>query len=169
MHQNLAKSPKAHFRFEQFLNESSALQSFEDHSAQVLVLSVRIKLPGADSFVRICIPSSFVQSALQTDKDIAEMNPQEHDYLLGRLQAFGYVRLPAWAEVGKTILTPPELLALEPGDVIVMDEAELVLQAGKPAGKVIVRIGKGNEHGMLADLELGENTANCHLIESTGE
>lgn len=157
---------RLHFRFERFALVSSDVTRLASGRDAAVVLTIRLTLGETQGFVRLCFPHPFMAKVFaQVDQQVAD-EPAERVYLHQRLAAFDYLRFPLWAEVGRTTLEPIEMSGLDVGDVVMLDQAQVMLRDGVPTGKVILRAGRGLEGGMVATVGVSKRDVKCQLIES---
>ncbi|MBI4126572.1 MAG: hypothetical protein HY465_03680 [Deltaproteobacteria bacterium] len=165
LHRLTGGHPRLHFRFERFALVSSDVTRLASARDAAVVLTIRLTLGETQGFVRLCFPHPFMATIVaQVDQKVVD-GSSERAYLRERLTSFDYLRFPLWAEVGRTSLEPVEMKGLDVGDVVMLDEAQVILRDGVPAGKVILRAGRGLEGGMVATVGVSERDVKCQLIE----
>ncbi|OGQ21562.1 MAG: hypothetical protein A3I05_03415 [Deltaproteobacteria bacterium RIFCSPLOWO2_02_FULL_44_10] len=152
--------PRVHFRFERFASEVSELEAYEDEKTPVVILTVRLKWGHIDGFVRLCFPHPLLHDVFLAATD----RPEEREYLVKTMQTYDYVKTSLWAEVGRTTLTPDEIVALEQGDVILFDESFVTLKGKTPTGKAMLRVGFGKEGGYLTDMVAEQDEIHCRFL-----
>lgn len=159
--------PQLGFRLERFIFAAAGLQPYAADSEHLSVLTFRLHLGAVDGFVRLCFPRAFIEEAFLEVKSGGSETPEERERELKVLQQFQDLRFPIWAEAGRMTLTRSELQALETGDVILLEDAELILQDGEAEGRVALKFGYGKEKGFVADLTMGPRKAHCRIVDVT--
>jgi len=158
------KNPRVHFRFDKFASGALALRDLAKPKDGIALLVYRVKVGKHAGFVRLALPDPFIEEAFLGTQATGEIRPGEKKYLLSSISRFSYVRVPLWAEVGRTKLTGPELSQLEEGDIVLLDDSGVALYDGKPSGNVMLRVGDGEIGGFEAELEVDARRAHCKIV-----
>lgn len=163
LHRLCGRDERVHFRFERFLahpHEARELAGSTDAAAIVLV---RMTVGDASGFIRLILPDPFAGQATLELEGEHERRPGERAFALAQVERFGFVRLPLWAEAGRTTLAARDLSALEEGDVILFDQPRVELFDGAVRGRTVLRIGAGLVGGIDADVTAEETVLRCTI------
>lgn len=163
VHSVCGKDASVHFRFDRFAFRSHEVRELAGENDGVAVLVFRIELGRHSGFVRLCLPDPFVEEGLLNVKSHGEENYSAREKLVRGMERFGYVKAPMWAEVGRTTLTGRDLAELEEGDVILFDEAMVMLADGHPSGMAVLRVGMGLQGGIDAEITLKDRKVSCRI------
>ncbi|MBI4211438.1 MAG: hypothetical protein HY540_02250 [Deltaproteobacteria bacterium] len=147
-------------RFERFLFEGEKVRSYLDPLEKIFVVGIRLVIGKFHGFVRVGLPASFLEETLLSQEENYEASPSPE-----RLLHYRHVRFPIWAEAGRTSVTSAEVANLDVGDVVVFEGENNLLTEKGVGGSVILRIGLGNEGGIVSEISLNGRTAHCRLIE----
>ncbi len=146
-----------HFRFEKFLRRTSAVVEQLSPRESVVMITWRVGFDTQLGTVRLMIPHAFaVEAGLR-----ARANTQSAE-MLDQAHRFSDEQIPMWVEAGRCELTPAELASVEPGDVVILDRADVHLQDGLPAGRVHLRAGDGVHGNVICELTK-ERTLRCRV------
>jgi flagellar motor switch protein FliM len=155
------ENPKVHFRFDRFADGPKWSEGLYAPGDRVMTFAFRVKVGRANGFVHICLPHPFAEEAMLGAVDRSELLSDEE--IAGEMRRFEYVNMPMWAEAGRTMLTQGELMGIEPGDIVVLDESTIEVVNGKPSGDVVLRVGLGQGAGIDASLEVERRKARCTI------
>lgn len=164
IHRLCAKDARAHFRFERLAFAHHEVRELADENDGVAVLTFRAEIGRYCGFVRLAMPDPFIEGAFLDVPSPDEVRVSERSWTEAQLERFGYVRMPLWAEVGRTTVTPADIRGLEEGDVVLLDAASAYPVKGKLEGKVILRAGRGMCGGIDADLDIKKGRVNCKIV-----
>ncbi len=94
--------------------------------------------------IRLLVPESLSRTVvLQRPPPGSRLAQRTRTLLRKRLPRLRGATAPAWVEVGRISLTRGELGGLDPGDIILLDEAKVGLRGGVVEGPGELRIGLG--------------------------
>ncbi len=161
VHRLCGRSARVDFRFEGFLFKQHEIKELSDAGDGVAVLVFRVSFGRRSGFVRLALPDPFVEQGMMDVEAPGEARPEERAWLKENLSRFGYVKVPLWAEAGRTTLDPGDLAGLEVGDVILLDRSTVSLAGKMPLGTVILRVGDGMSGGIEAEMEIEGSRARC--------
>ena len=104
-------------------------------------------------YVRALVPTSLVRRIVpeQAPPDSA-LAERMKSHLMARLGRLSGVTVDCPIEVGRIELTPADIRALDPGDIVLLDHCELQVHNGEPSGPGRMTIGLGHRailHGMV--------------------
>ncbi|MFA4873734.1 MAG: hypothetical protein WC956_06220 [bacterium] len=154
IHAECGKDERVHFRFDRFAASSDQVRGLADPDAKAASLAFRVLLGRHAGFVRLIFPEPFVEEAMLGTETSQALNPAELERMFQGLAEYGFVRVPVWAEAGRTTLAPADLTQIEEGDIILFEQGDMRLAGGGEAGKVILRVGNGMHGGFDAGISL---------------
>ncbi len=163
VHDLCGDDARVHFRFERFAMHPHEVRELAAGDEGMALLVFRLQVGERTGFVRLVLPDPFVEGVLLDVEGVEERRPGERAERLQRLRRFGFLRVPLWAEAGRTVLTPAELAQLEEGDVVLFDESLVRLDGGRPTGKCLLRVGAGLAGGYEAELQTDADYARLTL------
>ncbi|MFH1829439.1 MAG: hypothetical protein ABH871_01515 [Pseudomonadota bacterium] len=164
IHRACGMDARVHFRFERFAFGSDAIAPLANSDTDVAALVFRATLGRHSGFVRLIFTDPFVEEGLLNVQAPDEERPLERQYAREQMTRFDYIKVPLWAEAGRTTLTGADLKQLEEGDVVLFEQGDLKLSEGL-AGKSILRIGDGAWGGLDATLTLEPKRARCKITD----
>lgn len=162
--EHVGEEPRVHFRFERVAVSVEEASSFVEPDDQVALLSWRVSLGRYSGFVRMAFSEPFLDQALLEFESRGEVRTLERNYRDELLALFGAMRVPVWAEAGRTTVSPADLKGLEEGDVILLEQGEATLAAGAVSGHVVLRVGNGLVSGLDAEIVLSADRARASII-----
>lgn len=163
IHRLCGKDARVHFRFERFAFHQHEVRDLAEAGDGVAVLIFRAEVGRHSGFVRLALPDPFVEEAMLDIEAPDEIRPAERAWRQRQLERVGFIKVPLWAEAGRTVLTPQELAGLEEGDVVLFDEANVSASGGGLSGKVVLRLGTGLHGGFAADVATSGSKARCTI------
>jgi type III secretion system YscQ/HrcQ family protein len=148
----VSETGRERIRLEQpFRTLDEALALFEQESS-VAVIELKVLIGAAAGYIRLLLPASTIAAAVPL-----EDGPERRARRLARLQRnlprLASVRAWLRAEIGHVDLTGADLLALRPGDVMLVDELTARVDKGEP-GPVRLRVGLGRAGRIEGTLEV---------------
>jgi flagellar motor switch protein FliM len=164
IHRLCGKEARVHFRFERFAFQAHEIRDLASEKDGVAILAFRVHVGRRMGFVRLALPDPFVEEAFLEAEAPGELRAQERVERLGRMERFGYIRFPIWAEAGRATLSPAELAQLEEGDIVLFDHSSVALSEGQPTGKAVIRIGSGMRGGLDAKLSVTPGRASLKIV-----
>lgn len=156
---------RLHFRFEKFVFSPRALKGTVSGDGSAALLTIKITIGEHDGFIRLYLPSPFIEQQYLNVPMKGEAREKELSYLLGQLQEFGFVTVPLWADGGITTVSAADLENLEEGDVILFDSTQIALADGRITGKVILRTGEGRHGGFVSEISALPGKLKCKLVD----
>lgn len=162
VHRACGMDARVHFRFERFAFDSDKIAPFADLDTQVAVLVFRAMLGRHSGFIRLIFTDPFVEEGLLNVEAPDEIRPLERQHALEQMARFDFIRVPLWAEAGRTTLTGADLKQLEEGDVVLFEQGDLKLSEGM-GGRIVLRLGEGEGGGLDAMLTLKRKRAKCKI------
>lgn len=148
LHRALGDSSPFFFRFERFSSQRNALNDLFAPTEETAVVSVRVGIGDALGLVRIILPESLANEIINRVQ--SQMQPSD---IKDRALRFSTDPLLCWLEAGRTELMPADLAAIEPGDIILFDQASVTLQNGKVTGSITMRTGQGEHGGLVGEVD----------------
>ena len=164
IHRLCGQDARVHFRFERFSFHPHEVRDLASDEDGVAILVFRFNVGRQMGFVRLALPEPFVEEGFLEVEAPGELRAEERAERLRRLERFGYIRFPIWAEAGRTTLSPEELAELEEGDIVLFDQSSVTLSEGQPTGKAIIRIGSGMRGGLDAKLSVKPGRASLEIV-----
>lgn len=161
IYRTCGQNARVHFRFDRFSSGRRDLQDLSAADDGVAVLVFRIKVGRHGGFVRLAFPDPFVEEAFLNVESKDEDRPEELKCRMESIDRFSYVRVPLWAEAGRSTLLPSELSGIEEGDIILLDQTDLKISDQGPYGSITMRLGDGNAGGLEAELSRDGNVLHC--------
>jgi flagellar motor switch protein FliM len=162
-HEASGGSERVLFRFEGFEFGADGASGLADGARPAAVLAYRITIGRHAGFVRLALPKAFVDSAMLAAPAPGEARALEQGACSGRIERFGYVRVPVWAEAGRSAVFPADLAQLEEGDVVLLEQGDMALSGGRE-GKAVIRVGRGMASGMDAEVRMEADRARCTIV-----
>lgn len=164
IHRLCGKDARVHFRFERFAFHPHEVRDLAEAGDDVAVLIFRAEVGRHSGFVRLALPDPFVEEAMLDVEAPDEVRPAERAWRQRQLERVGFIKVPLWAEAGRTVLTPSELAGLEEGDVVLFEGGGVVAGKGQIAGRVVLRVGLGQHGGLDAELKAEKAKARCTVV-----
>lgn len=143
------RSARVHFRLEGIRESPLEGEQVVARAGEGAVfLTYRLFVGDRSGFLRLILPTPFVQRGFLEGGGKGRMDEDETTEILMRLAHLGYLETDLRAEVGRTVVKPRDLGRLEPGDVVLLDEASVTLagNGGGVTGRAVLRVGRGT-HG----------------------
>jgi flagellar motor switch protein FliM len=153
------RSARVHFRLEEFCSSPDEILRKVRGGEGAVLMTFRLVFGERSGYARLVLPSPFVQKGLlEPLEGMKEASSEERDfqYYAARLENFGFVETSLWAELGRTTLKAKELNSLEPGDVVLVENAEARVTNGRLEGYLAVRLGTGGHGAFRAKIMEGE-------------
>lgn len=146
-------------------SKESLQPRLRDYSSMV-VLGFKVFFDGQVGFAKIHLPVEWVQSELASPEPLAgpalSRSLRRMQQLLPRVAA---IQVPLRVEVGRVPFGLSDLQSIEPGDIVLIEGAQVQLSDGQASGPVRCQVGDGI-HGFLeGTLMVGENGAYEVVIE----
>ncbi len=163
-HQACGSEPRVHFRFERFAAGAEEASAFAEPDAPVAVLAWRVTLGRYSGFVRLCFTEPFLDQALLDLQARGEERPLESGEAREMLAQYGFLRVPIWAEAGRTTLYPADLKGLEEGDVVLLEQGDIALSGNASGGRAVLRVGSGLNSGLDAEVAFEGDRARLSII-----
>lgn len=164
IHRLCGKDARVHFRFERFAFHQHEVRDLADAGDGVAVLIFRVEIGRHSGFVRLALPDPFVEEAMLDVESPDEVRPAERAWRQHQLERVGFIKVPLWAEAGRTVISPADLADLEEGDVVLFDQGSVAAEKGKITGKVVLRVGAGQHGGLDAELSTEKAKARCTIV-----
>lgn len=155
VHKLCGASPRVHFRFEKFAFTSKEIVNLASPEDILSVITFKFSCFDSSGFVRLIFPDAFTEAAFLDEGahfDI-KRRPDEAKYFLKQVERYGFIKTSLWAEGGRTTLSPVEIRDLEPGDVILLEESDLILKGKAVGGDAILRVGRGESGGIRSRIK----------------
>ncbi len=159
VHAESGKDERVHFRLDRLSAEAEDVRALADPYSSAASLAFRVILGRHAGFVRLIFPEPFVNEALLNTEQPETQRPAERERMIRELSRFGYIRVPIWAEAGRTTLAPADLKQIEEGDIILFEQGDMALAGDSGGGKVILRLGDGSHGGFDGTLSLDAKRA----------
>jgi len=157
------QNSRVHFRFDRFVTEGRLLREIADSDDGVAILVFRVKVGRHAGFVRMVFPDPFIEESFLNGEAAGEVRSEERVYRLKMLSRFGYVRVPLWAEAGRTTLLPSELAGIEEGDIVILDDGDVRPSEKGLYGSAVLRVGDGHQGGLEAELNTDKKYLHCRV------
>lgn len=149
-------------RFDKLYGTREGVRILRSDEEDVILVTFRVRFGEIHGYIRLALPTHLIAD-LQGEPSCFVV---EHgDYRERRLQVMSHLHSLIWAEVGHVMLSPSELVALERGDIILLDDAHPQLQAGKLSGRVWLRLGDGEGGGLWGNIEADGSRVNVRVDE----
>ena len=165
MYRLCGNDARLHFRFEKFVFQPKALKGVVSENDNVSALTVKVTVGKLDGFVRLYIPSPLIEQQYLNIQAKGEAREAEREYIMDRLEEFGFVTVPLWAEAGQTTITAGDMKNLEVGDVIIFDATQLMLTNTGPSGRVVLRTGEGRHGGFISEVTALPRKIQCRIVD----
>jgi flagellar motor switch protein FliM len=159
-HRACGADARVHFRFDKFISHPDELARMVEEDSTMAVAGFRATLGRHAGFVRLMFTNPFLEQMLLSASAPGESRPAELRHALDAMKRYAYVRVPLWAEVGRTALKIEDVRQLEEGDVVLLEQGDIDLSSGG-AGKAIMRLGDGLVGGVDVDMRLSPTRAHC--------
>lgn len=163
VHRMCDKDARVHFRFDKFAFQAHQARDLAKSDDGVAVLVFRVAVGHHSGFVRLVFPDPFVEEAFLSTVAPGETRRKELAYRQGQFSRFDFVKVPLWAEVGRSSLTPADLRQLEEGDVILFDHSDVSIASGEPHGRAMLRMGSGLHGGFDIDFSVDDRRVHCKI------
>ena len=151
-------------RLEDIRNDLKSIADIVRHDDFWLVAAWKMNFDLDVGYARMLVPTSMVRrlvpEQIPADSAIAERVRQHIRRRIGRLAG---ITVDCPIEVGHIDLTPHDLAALDPGDIVLLDHCELQLQDGEPVGPARMLIGLGQNAVLKGIVGSQGNGAERHL------
>lgn len=123
-----------HFRFERFVTKPAALRDLLPPRESMVVATWRCGAGTQLGLVRLLLTRAFVEQAVA--QTTVRFDAAAYATAAARFSA---TPVTLRIEAGHCELTAPDLAGLEPGDVVLLEHAQVHLEHGVPAGTVALR------------------------------
>jgi flagellar motor switch protein FliM len=154
---------RVHFTFEKFIFKPDDLKNIIGFEDTVFGLGVRMNVGSNAGFIRLLFPSPLVEELYLNVQAKGDARKAEEEYLWGKMGEYGHVKLPLWAEGGRTTLTTGDMKNLEAGDVILLEETNLQINEKGLQGSIILRAGDGNHGGFVSEVTADPKLIHCRI------
>jgi len=150
------REARVHFRMEGFKSSPEELIPLFKNQAEGLYFSFHLTLGDRAGYARLLLPLPMAQTAVldagvKAPSDEAALQ-KELEYYGARLANLGYIQTELWTELGRTSLKVAEINQLEAGDVVVLEQTQARVVAGKLSGNLAMRIGRGERGSFRAEI-----------------
>lgn len=160
------KSAKVHFRLEEVL---SSMESYVNHLSPQengVELLFRVRVSRYAGYARLTLPLPLVYQAFLDPRQASPIeNEKDLEYDLARVRNFGFVQTTLWAELGRTTLVGREVVDLEPGDVVVLENSTAHVEQGVLKGSLSVRVGAGSQGEVLGEIVTNTDNTKCLAVK----
>lgn len=157
--QSFGEMARLHFRFERFAFSANDIEKIGSPKDVAVSLVFKVGVGELAGFVKLIFTGDFVKKA----GGITPKHPLESEYFAGKVDKYNYIKTSLWADAGMATVSSDDLAALEPGDVIIFDETGLSLKDGMPVGEVDLKVGKGEEGSLTAEITADKNIIKCRI------
>ena len=145
-------------RLEDMRNDLRSCADILRHDDHWLVASWKMNVDLDDGYVRVLLPVSLARRVGgPRPPDDAALTARHHERLRMHMSRLEGLTFEGRVEAGRLEFTREELEALDPGDIVVLENTGLGLdEDGVPAGSATLRFGKGRHatiHGVAGPVE----------------
>ncbi len=123
-------------RLEKIVTDMNELNTVFSDCQQIARIDLAMAIPELTGPVQLIIGDAFIKDVLG-DRVSLVKEPVSEPEQKQRLQALGDLHFPMRATVGSTALSPQELAGLEPGDIVLLDQAHCRLNQGQLNGELL--------------------------------
>ncbi len=145
LHDGLNTGQELALSLDRFVSKPEDMSTTIDQSESYIMLGLRVGVQKRVGYLRILLPQALVVSSFSSPP---EQSGGDIDYVRARLSRMGEAQFRGRVEAATIDLSDDDLQALEPGDIVVMENHQLRLGPGGLLGEVRVRIGLG-DNGMI--------------------
>lgn len=151
--QGVASPEQVAIRLEDMRSDLKSVADIVRHEDTWLCASWKMNFDLDVAYLRALVPASLARRALgQPPPADAAVVGRIHQRIRSRMQRLAGIRVDCIIQAGQIELTRADFRALDPGDIVLLDQAMIALQNGEPAGQCAMRIGLGRRglvHGLL--------------------
>lgn len=143
-------SPKVHYRMEKLCTTPDAVLEFYRGTDKGLYSSFQLSFGDRAGYARLILPLPLAEKSFLEGTAESASGGEAVDLLEAgvRLRKLGFLQTSLWTELGRTTLQVRDINALEPGDVVVLENTQAHVQNGRLTGALPIRVGNG-ERGSL--------------------
>ena len=134
---------------DRFESEIDGIQDILDSSGHFHVAGVRLSIGKKVGYARIIIPEALATQSFLSPPEQGEPTDTELKYMRKRLATLGETLSEARFEIATLDLTQEDVVGLESGDIVILENHEVVKQAQGIEGRVYVKIGDGYNGTLL--------------------
>ena len=113
------------------------------------LLSYRLAIGRRSSYVRLLIPDALISQHFGAALPLGGANAADRAYMSRVLASLGEVAVTARLTVSKLDLRPADVRDVGPGDIIVLEDHQLRIEADGIVGEVMVTLGDGRNGGFV--------------------
>lgn len=126
----------APIRFEKVFSDQETLEASLLGVKHVVVVDVKVAIPELIGQVQLVLPDLFIEEVLapRVSAMKTELSCEERQE---RLNLLGDLLFPMRASIGEAFLSAGEMVDLQPGDIILLDQPHCQLTGGKIEGDVV--------------------------------
>lgn len=150
IYEESGRSARVHFRLQQFVSQTNDLRPFFPLETSFVELSSQIGFGHQGGYLRLYFPAPLVQKAFTGPAK--DFSVEENRYEQARLRQLGFIRTQLWVEGGQAALSPEEIAQLKVGDVVLLDETELVLKGKRLEGNVHLKVGQAGRGALYGKI-----------------
>lgn len=161
MWRSCGEAERFHFRFERFAFSASDIENTASKKDVAVSFNFKVGIGELAGFVNLVFTKAFIEKTASLAVTGSKFELKHFENKMGR---YGYIRTSIWAEAGKASISTGDLIALEAGDVVIFDESGLTLKNGVPTGEVDLRVGKGDEGGLRAEISPEREIIKCTIV-----
>lgn len=135
--------------FESLVRDPKKLLGLFATSDRFVVFSIKLSVENSRFFLKFALPLALAQTLGR--------GVGEEEFFRSRLQGFESFKTDFFLEVGRVALSPDEMAALEPGDIVLLDECRAKLGPHREitGEAVLLPVNSEDESGFVT--ELGRN------------
>ncbi len=134
---DFAGGEPGHFRLERIFGGPDSLQPFLEGVETVALVDLRIALSSVAAVIQLALPDTFIGKEL-VQPLVGTSSTATDTECAARLENFGDLDYPLVASIGETRLTEQEVLSLEAGDILLVDQPHARFKEGHFEGEVML-------------------------------
>lgn len=153
-------------RFEDLRPDLKSCADLLRHEDHWMVVSFKMNFDLDVSYLRALVPVGLARRIPRgrpaPDSPLAERQRQQ---IRGRMARLAGVMTEGRVEAGRIELTPSDIQALDPGDIVLPDECHVQLEGGEVVGGAFMYVGHGRRgvlHGAVGGI--GDDPNHRHLV-----
>jgi len=155
-HEGLEHGHELALCLDRFAAKIGDIASIIDTEASYVVLGTRVGIGRQLGYVRIFLPAALVTERFGKPVPQGGATGEEGPRMLRLLEILADAPVTGRVEMATLDLSPDDLAHLELGDIVIIENHEVVKTADGMAGNVFVRLGAGKNGGLKAKLLEGE-------------
>ncbi len=165
--QMVAESANGEFapiRIEKVFHARETLLAAMAGAKQVAVMDVSVAIPELTGLMQMVLPDNFIEEVMQPRVKLPEQTLGVAEER-ARLESLGDLTFPMRAVVGESALLPAELGALEPGDIVLLDQAHARMEQGRLQGHVQLKALRPGAPTLMTQIRDDGPPAQLEIIE----